>query len=81
MAHKKKIREIQSRNPSFSHLTRSLEHKNQGFVRQNFGYAKRAWIQEYKDILIETSLSHEKKLSSESCSMQYTICCMEYNFP
>ena len=24
-----------------------MEHKNQGFVRQNFGHANRAWIQEY----------------------------------
>ena len=46
MAHKK-VREIQSRNPGFSHPTRSLEHKNQGFVRQNFGHTKRAWIPEY----------------------------------
>ena len=45
MAHKK-VMEIQSRNPSFSHPTRSLEHKNQGFVHQNFGHTRRAWIPE-----------------------------------
>ena len=45
MSHKK-VREIQSRNPNFYHPTWSLEHKNQGFVRQNFGHTKRAWIQE-----------------------------------
>ena len=47
MAHKKEW-EIQSKHPNFSYTTRSLEHKNQGFVRQNFVHTKRAWIMGYK---------------------------------
>ena len=44
MPNKKNAQQIQSYHPNFSHPTRSLEHKNQGFVRQNFGHTKRAWI-------------------------------------
>ena len=43
MANKKNAPQIQSYHPNFSHpTTRSLEHKNQDFVRQNFGHIKRA---------------------------------------
>ena len=46
MANKKNVTQIQSYHPNFYNPTRCLEHKNQGFVRQNFGHTKRAWIPE-----------------------------------
>ena len=66
----KNVREIQSQNPKFTNPTRSMEHKNHGFVRQNFAHANQFGIQEYTGTTWSVVFYNEKFATQSGCKLK-----------